>query len=368
MLLFKTYKIILLSGVGVSLLPSFAMAQTSAIPKISPQISAEVVHEIQNEYTTDADDPSIEGYNNLFYRSEVAPTLQFNENFYLDGVAVFETIQDRDLNKSNFFDNEGVFIEEIKLNYEHGAWSAFAGKFNPAFGIAWDYRGIWGEDFAEDYEITERIGFGGGYVFDTPQYGAHALTASTFFADTSFLSQSKITDRGDLSKSDGGASNTESFESFAVSLDGENLGGVDGLYYKIGYQNQAEGDADIEADRQTGVALTMGHAMPLTDRVALDGLVEYAIINNVDSADVDSDYITASLITTMDDAWNVTASYTGRDIEAAGAADDDDYLFQISGGYDFGQGTTAEIGYRTAEESGNDTNIIGGLVRHIVEF
>ena len=124
----------------------------------------------------------------------MAATLQFNENFYIDGVAVFENIQDREPNESNFFDNEGIFIEEIKLNYERGAWGAFAGKFNPGFGIAWDYgRGIWGEDFAEDYEITERLGFGASYTFDTETYGSHTLTASTFFADTTFQSGSVIT-------------------------------------------------------------------------------------------------------------------------------------------------------------------------------
>jgi hypothetical protein len=362
MLLKNDHKNYLLSGVVLffAIVPQ-AQAQTT------PSLSGEVVMELQNEYTADSDDSATDEYNNMFFRSEVAPTLQFNEYFYLDGVAVFENIQDRDPNDDNYFDNEGAFIEEIKLNYENGPWSAFAGKFNPAFGIGWDFRGIWGEDFAEDYEITERIGFGAAYVFETPNAGTHALTASTFFADTSFLSRSVITSRGELDKSDGGVSNTESFESFALSLDGENLAGVDGLYYKIGYQNQAEGDADIGADRQSGIALTLGHSIPVNDRVQADALIEFVDINNVDGADVDSQYITTSLITMIDEVWNVTMSYTGRDMNGSGA-DSDDHLFQLSGGYDFGQGTTAEIGYRYSEEGGVDTDIIGGLIRHTFEF
>lgn len=337
-------------------------------PASYPSIGGAVVLELQNEYTTDSDDPTTDEYNNMFFRSEVAPIIQLNEHFFIDGVAVFENIQDRDPNKNNYFDNEGAFIEELKLEYENDPWSVFVGKFNPAFGSAWDYgRGIWSEDFAEDYEITERLGFGAGYVFETPTFGTHALTASTFFADTTFLSGSTVTKRNQVKKSDGGISNTESLESFAVSLDGENIAGIEGLYYKLGYQNQSEGDADIGADRQTGIAATVGHTLPITDRVSANALVEFIDINNVDGGAMDSQYITTSLITTIDDAWNVTLSYTGRDIDGAGV-NDNDYLFQISGGYDFGQGTTAEIGYRQSEEASVDTNIIGGLIRHSFEF
>ncbi len=121
-------------------------------------------------------------------------------------------------------------------------------------------------------------------------------------------------------------------------------------------------------DRQTGYAVTLGHALPVTDRVVADALVEFVDINNVDGADADSQYLTTSLITTIDDAWNVTLSYTGRDMDVSGAPDVEDYLLQVSAGYDFGQGTTAEVGYRQTEESNVDTDIIGGLVRHSFEF
>ena len=107
----NTKKLSLISGAAL-----LAVLSPSAQAQTMPTISGEVVVELQNEYTSDSDDPSTDGYNNMFLRSEVAPTVQFNENFFLDGVAVFENIQDRDPNESNYFDNEGAFIEEIKLN------------------------------------------------------------------------------------------------------------------------------------------------------------------------------------------------------------------------------------------------------------
>lgn len=360
----NTGKLYLLTGTILSIgIAAPAMAQQY------PTISGEVVSELQNEYTYNSDDASTDEYNNIFFRTEVAPTVQLNENFFIDGVAVWEDIQDREPNEDNFFDNEGVFIEEIKINYENGPYAAWAGKFNPGFGIAWDFgRGIWGEDFAEDYEITEKIGAGAAYTFDTAGFGAHTIAANAFFADTTFLSGSTVTNRDTLDKSDGGVSNTEDLSSFVVSLEGENLAGVENLYYKLGYRHQDEGDVNAGGDDETGYVVTLGHAFPVTDRVGVDALVEFTDIENFEAGTNDNQYFTASVITTLDDQWNLTTSYTSRDISVDGGSDIEDHLLQISGGYDFGQGTTAELGWRNAEEDGSDSDIIGGLIRHTFEF
>lgn len=333
-----------------------------------PVLTGEVVTELQNEYTVDSDDAATDGYNNMFMRTEVAPTLRFNDYFFVDGVLVFEPILDHDGYESNYFDAEGAFIEEVKLNYENGPLTAFVGKFNPGFGIAWDFgRGIWGEDFAEDYEITERIGFGGAYKYEDAKIGAHTLTLSTFFADTTLLSESVGTKRGNNDKADGGVSNTEDFSSFVVALEGEDLAGIENLYYKLGYRNQEEGDADIGGDNETGFVVSLGHSMSITDRVGVDVLTEYVDIENFEGGADDNQYFTTSVITTIDEQWNVTVGYTSRDIDRA-SSDVEDYLLQLSTGYDFGQGTTAELGWRSSEESGIDTNIVGGLIRHSFEF
>jgi len=176
-----------------------------------------------------------------------------------------------------------------------------------------------------------------------------------------------VTNRGTTDLDDGGVSNTEDFSSYVISLEGENLAGVENLYYKLGYRNQDEGEDTVGGDRETGYVATLGHVFPLTDRVEIDALVEFADINNFEAGSADNQYITTSFITTIDEKWNVTASYTGRDIDDAGA-DSDDHLLQISAGYDFGQGTTAELGWRNSEEGGQDTDIVGALIRHSFEF
>lgn len=352
----------LLAGAALLTFPASAQDMPS-------WLSGEIVIELQNEYTASADDTQRDEHNNLFLRTEIAPTAQLNENFFIDGVIVLEPVQDFDADENNTLEETGIFFEELKLNYENGPWAAFAGKFNPGFGIAWDFgRGIWSEDFAEDYEITESIGFGAAYTFEGQNTGAHTLTASTFFADTTFLSGSLGVSRGQTDKEDGGASNTEDFSSFVLSLEGDDLAGVENLSYKLAYRQRAQGDADTGGDDEQGFAITLGHALTLSDRVDTDMLLEYVDISHYDGGADDNRYITASAVTTFDENWNVTVGFTQRDISAETGNDIEDQLLQISAGYDFGQGTTAELGWRSSEEGDQDTDIIGGLIRHVIAF
>lgn len=364
MLFLNSGKLGALTGAIVSM----GLAAPSSAQEIQ-DISGDVVMELQNEYTAKSDDPTTNKHNNLFFRTEVAPTLRLTDNIFIDGVAVWENIQNRDPDEHNTFDNEGLFIEEIKLNYENGAWAAWAGKFNPGFGIAWDYgRGIWGEDFAEDYEITEKIGIGASYTLGTETLGTHTLTASTFFADTTFLSGSISTKRDVLDRDDNAVSNTQDFSSFVISLDGENLAGIENLYYKLGYRHQAKGNANPGGHDERGYEITAGYTVPVSPHANVNALAEFADIQNFEAEPNDRRYITASLITTINEHWNLTASYTNRNIDTHGIEDTTDHLLQFSGGYDFGQGTTAEIGWRKTAESGVDTHIAGALIRHTFSF
>jgi hypothetical protein len=351
--------------------PLPASAQDAASGK---RLSADLVLEWQNEYRAKSDDQDIDETNNSFVRAELAPTLRFNENWFVDGVFVFEPFdQVGEVNAGDdiWFDREGAFIEEIKLNYENGPYAAWAGKFNPGFGRAWDFgRGIWTEDFAEDYEITEKLGVGGSYTFETPSFGEHTVSATTFFADTTILSRGIITSRNDVDLEDGGASNTEDFSSFTISLDGENLAGIENLGYHLGYRSLGEQDKnrDDTTSRESGVSVSVNYAAPVNDNLGFDILAEYAGISNFEGVkDADRDYYSASLITTFYQNWNVTVGGTIRNIDD-GTTDIDDHLLQLSAGYDFQNGFTAEAGWRNSRESEIDTDMAGFLLRYQTSF
>jgi hypothetical protein len=327
------------------------------------------VFETQLEEGYDADNSNDER-TNLFGRSELLPTIPINDKFFVDGTIVLEPLQDSPAGEDTFFDQEGIFIENVKLNYQDGAIHAFAGKFNPDFGKAWDWgRGIWSEDFAEDYEVTQKIGFGGAYTLDMADAGSHTFTASTFYNDTTILSESIITRIDRVRQADGGAGNTQDFSSYVLSLAGEEIAEVEGLSYQVAVRHLAGADnSTTGTNDEDGFTAGFGYVFPVSENVEMDALVEFADIKNFEGSAEDKQFIYANLITRIDENWNVTAGYTQRKTEAAGAADVNDDLLQLSGGYDFGNGFTLETGIRSSEEANEDKNIIGGLARYVMEF
>lgn len=293
-------------------------------------LSADLVLEWQTEYRSHSDDESIDDTTHSFARAELAPTLRLSPSWFIDGVFVFEPFdQAAEVNAGNdiWFDREGAFVEELKLNFVHGPYAAWAGKFNPAFGRAWDYgRGIWSEDFAEDYEITEKLGLGASYTFEAA--GTHTVSGTTFFADTSLLSDSIITARDQVRLSDGGASNTEDLSSFTLSFDGENAADIENLGYHIAIRSLAEQDkgADETTGRETGYVVSINYAAPLNDRTGIDMLVEYAGINNFEGIEnADRRYLSGSVITTFDERWNITLGGTYRQIDEPGLDSDESF-------------------------------------------
>jgi hypothetical protein len=337
----------------------------SASSAVAIELSSEVVIEIQSQKETE--------HNHTFLRTEVASTLTFSEHWFIDGVLVLEPLDRERLTKrSRTFDREGVFAEELKLNYQHiiagNTLQLFIGKFNPAFGTAWDARGIWGEDFAENYEITEKLGTGAVFTLQTESLGSHTVSASSFFSDTSALSQSIISTRGRTNKRDGGAANTEDLSSYAIAVDGRRLGGSTGLNYHLAYRSLKHGDADISADDESGYAATINYAHQINQRTDINLLLERIDIKSFDGTTQDRIYNTSSLITTIDNRWNITLSHTQRVIDSDNASKVYDHLFQLSGGYDFANGLTLDIGWRQSDEENRSQNTLGILGRYAFDF
>lgn len=213
---------------------------------------------------------------------------------------------------------------------------------------------------------------GGAYTLETESLGSHSFSATTFFADTTFLNEGLITERERARIEDGGASNTEDFSSFTLAWDAESLFGAENLRAHLGYRSLGEQDENRDAttDDESGVAATLGYVFDMNDNLSFDWLGEYAGLQDFEGVkNADRDYYSTSVKTTFYQDWNVTVGYTARDIKDDGAGvSHDDHLFQLSGGYDFGNGLTTEAGWRTTEESTIDTDILGFLVRYNHSF
>src|SRR5690606_23231499 len=108
-----------------------------------------------------------------------------------------ESVRDLEAGQDRWFDDLGLYVDTLHARVEHAGFSALAGKFTPGFGTAWDVTpGIYSTEFVEDYELSEMIGAGLGYEFDTGATGTVRASGSLFFADTTVLSDSLFTRRG----------------------------------------------------------------------------------------------------------------------------------------------------------------------------
>ena len=150
-----------------------------------------------------------------------------------------------------------LFLEQAFVAVDTGPFEVFAGKINPSFGFAYEPRiapGIFAKDFAEDYEITEMLGFGMVWKTDLRQWnlGSHLLRGQAFFQDNTVLHTSALTrprfgqstaDRiSDTTRGQGGPANTGRPNNFSAMLQGGDFAALPGLRYQASWAWLHHGD------------------------------------------------------------------------------------------------------------------------------
>ena len=350
----------LCGAVLAALTVSSAIAQT----KNGPSASGEVAIEIQNDWNYRSDDRA-NLYNDLFTKIEPSLTVRFAPEWSLFAHAVLEPVTPADQFENRAFEDHGLFVEDLYLEFDNGTFGARAGKLNVGFGVAWEIApGVYGRDFAEDgYETSERIGVIGSYTLDAARAGRHRFSAGSFFQDTTVLSESTFRGRGDTRRQDGGVSNTESFESFILSANGENIAALGKLGYHVAYMHQAKGAGD--AADEDSIAVALFSSFDIGGGVTFSPLLEYVRQDSPGGvADDERDFLTLAG-TAEWKGFNVAAAWTRRDTDSI---PDDDYQFQLSAGYAFGFGVSVDVGWKIANEGGIETRTIGILVAYGLEF
>lgn len=339
-----------------------AHAEESSYPSYSGEISIEIESDLT--YESDNEDAEL---NDLFAVVEPAFSVHFTEAFSVNTSLVVEPVRDPGPSEDRNFEDEGLFVQELYFLYGADSWSAFAGKFNPAFGVAWDITpGVFGTGFAEDYELTERIGAGGSLSYDAGKNGVHALTGSTFFLDTTFLSDSAFTSRGETDDDDGGVSNTEDFSSFAFALDGGDILAVPGVAYHVGFSRQGQGEGDAE-DEMSFAAAVYG-TFEVSDELAIEPVAEFVRQTNAEGTKNDRDYFTVGAAL-LHGPWNLSLAWTARETDVVDNANDiSNSRYQASIGYAFDSGLSFDVGYVFTEEEDVDSNTVGALLAYGFEF
>lgn len=350
-----------------------AAEEIKSFPRMEGKISIENHADFIDSDNPDAPDGDI--YN----KTEIEVGWYFNPVFYLQAGFVYEPVADADPGETRFFKDQGLYVEQLFAQFDYDPFKIFVGKFNPAFGKAWDLTpGIYGTDLAEDtYQLTERIGGGVAVTKKAGGLGTVTLTGSAFFIDTTGLQGSAINGRDPASEEIGVPGNTGSLDSFELSIDGADIPALNGVSYAIAYLHQAQGDllggADADFTDQDAFAFTL-YGDHKYNSVGLKWIGEIVYIDGFLAADDSNNYqswfYTAGAQITVD-KYNVAAAYTFNQNEgfATRAGDDFDVQqFQISAGVEVYDGWSLDLGYKYLQEDDEDTHVVGLLLAKEIAF
>jgi len=231
--------------------------------------------------------------------------------------------------RTSFMRSEGLSLRQIYLTVrpDNGsdAVALYAGKIHPHFGTGWSNNGPPGifYSFGSDYEQDEMIGFGADVkipsVPATKWLGAAYLSAETFFLDTTFLSNSlfahpsagdMFVDRpGRFTLTDGGAANTNDFDSVTVALQGQDIFGATGAAYHLSYTHAGVHLPDEKPE--TGFSAAGTYTFDLGNEMTTAPYIEYARLNNFGGqADLDRNYV----------IWGLTSTKGKWELDLAGGA------------------------------------------------
>ena len=267
--------------------------------------------------------------------------------------------------ENRFFENSGLHVQKLYLEWSDDAWSVHAGKFDPAFGIAWDSAsGLYGDDFAEDYELTEQIGAGVKVPLAGDGDGAVSLSIDAFMVDRSGLASCMVTKCVRPRRFDGGAGNTSWPRSFSVTLGAGALPALGGLGVQAGLLRRAGGDGGSDDER--GIALALTHAFALDGGGTVEWTFEGARLNHFEAGTDDVTFLTAGLAW-QHNRWNVAIAGAMRYFDTKQVEDTRDTLLQLSAEYAFESGFSVEIGWRGGQGDVADQTI-GAVIACGVEF
>lgn len=322
----------------------------------------------------------VKKFNNTFGEIESDVYGNFGKYFSINSHFTLEQV--REISKNSAFRGEGLYVEQLYGTINLDPVRVYGGKIHPHFGRAWDINpGLYGTDFAEDYELVEKDGV--GVSLDFHAFGTHTLYAETFFQDTSFLSNSvlsrpKITDPDvirpkRLKESDGGISNTGQLNNFSFALEGSKLANIEGLGYALGYARQRGSEAGGELNETSFVA-GLYWEVPLGARMTLTPLVEYVRQLHRQGTDQNVNYFTVGASLALPKGWEINGYGTIRDqTGSATLPNSTDHLLGVSVLYDlsatlladiarrtpWARGFTIEVGYKHELVQSQDLNTVG---------
>lgn len=280
-----------------------------------------------------------------------------------------------ELDGSNrYFEDEPLLVRSLTVHYDGEKFGAYAGKFDPVISFNEHVLpGIYGYQVIDEYTVREKIGVGVYGKLNAGDFGTHRLDISSFFADTTILSNSLLYERGQTDKDDGGVSNTEDFSSFAISYSGSDFYSLksdipEGLSYRAGFARQAAGDGDEEAETRFSLSGQYEHVFTSALKGRLVGEIVHIDHLNGEGPHDRTNYTGGAELTYQN--WVMGSTYTYVRNQNPEEADEalDGELFQASLSYHFDVGLYMGASYRYQKEEGEKNNRVGVLVGYSRSF
>jgi hypothetical protein len=270
-------------------------------------------------------------------------------------------------NRGVNFSEMGFLVEEIKMQFHNDDIKLFAGKFDPNFGTAHrksKRMGVFTSQFAEDYNLREKIGVGATALLESSQ-----ITFNTFFNDNTDLSRSAINDRGRARRSDGLAGNTSTISSYSLSMEGEDLFGFKNLFYNLGYRSLGV-DKSINTSRETGYVVGAEYLHKISKETSLIPFAEYTALKNLSGIKGrDAQYSTIALIGNYRN-WISSFALQMRNIDKNYLNDRHifDRQLQLSIGYKFTNNLTIDVSRAEIREDARRGSLLGINMSYVQKF
>ena len=286
-----------------------------------------------------------------------------------------------------FLENEGGYVDELILNYNYKNLSALVGKFTVNFGSAWkDDKGIWVNETAKKYKESEKLGLGLISRFgDKEDVGEYVFGFSSFTNDRKNLDNSVVTKRDGFSKSDGDVGDSRNLKSYAMSMDiYYQFVEKEKLSYHFSYANLAINDrqnsSNIPANinDQKSFVFNVNYQYPINNNILIDGLVEYASINNLGgNVGAQEDFLTINLTGYINNFYLTIARVKDQKSET-GTKGVDSHINELSVGYQFGglnsvlDGLSLVVGYNEREVDNKivpvNDNAFGMILEYVISY
>jgi hypothetical protein len=248
---------------------------------------------------------------------------------------------------NKLFEQQGITIKELYLEHKSGKANFYAGKITPVVTFHYDdYPLVWAHEPAEEYATQQKLGFGFGYQLTARQ----SVNLSTFFADTTVLSDSALASvSNNIDEDDGSAGNTEAFNNFAFNYKIK-LPELNNTLLSFGYAFQKQGNISESDENLTTVGLKK--YIELGEDLDLDIIAEY--VNELNSGGRTGRRITY---------YNFGSRLNyGKAFLATNITDKDSNeehprakFYNFAAGYEILPDIEASLGWKAEDEKGNRT-------------